>query len=134
MFFDTEIFAHKSILGGPIEFLTQLSGVKIRPMLFIVHLPKRGNLSYQKLFRNLWSNQFLDATVPQIVSKKVPEHGLKSKISDNNEETVFVYHFNPFTGMYDTKLFSFGWQLFPEKLRNLKGHPMHIEKYLGISN
>ena len=126
MFFDSTNFRYESHLSGPIEFLKQLPELNTRPKLLIVHLPRKGNFAYRKLFRNLWTNQFLDVTVLQIIDRKVPQRGANSKILKNNQETPVVYNFNPLTGIYDTKVFSSRYQLFPDKLRDFYGHSMSI--------
>ena len=115
-----------SCLSNPVEFLTRFYSVHSRPKILIIHFPKKKNFAYRKLFRKLWNRQFLDVTILQFAEKNISQHQPGSKILGKNQETIFVYNFNPFTGIYAKEIFSSRSQLFPNKLRNMHGYEMKI--------
>ena len=125
-FCDSSSQSFESLLSRSIKFLTELSGVNTRPKLLIIHLVEKDKFAYRKFFRDLWSKLFLDVTILQIIERKRFETGTGFELIKEKQERTFLYNFNPFTGIFDKKIFSFGSQMFPDKLRNLHGHRMNI--------
>ena len=126
LFLDSSNSSYESRLLRPIKFFTDISGVNSRPKILVIHLTERNNFAYRKLFRNLWSKKFLDVTVLQIVQENVPKGNIQSKILESNSKIAFLFHFNPFTGIYDKQIFSARSQLFPNKLHDLNQHGISI--------
>ena len=110
-------------LSGRIKFLNRLSEEHSRPRCLIIHLLKKKNFAYRKLLREMWSKQFLDASVLQVVEKNFSHHAI---LSNGFQDSAMIYSFNPFTSIFTRQTLYSELPLFPNKLKDMHGYGIKV--------
>lgn len=105
------------------DILTELCQNRKRPRYLMIFFQEKKNQNYELLVRQLWSKQFVDATVLQIMQSR----DRRIVISlDIDQEIVTLHYFDPFTEIATSRDYSRKVHWFPDKLRDMNGYQMNI--------
>ena len=100
-----------------LEFVIKISRTRSRPKCLIILLRKES-YSYVDFLKYLWSKQFLDVSIVELVEESPRREGLFVIV---RSETM-LHYLNPFTNKYTMEKFSIKSKLFSDKLQNLHGY------------
>ena len=102
------------------DFVIQLSSMKIRPYYLLIIFSEKNNFRGHKLFQLMWSRRFLDVTILELVKTTSKEKERNFPSEENLQKYVpMIHNFNPFSKVYTKKRFSTKTIWFPDKLLNL---------------
>ena len=124
----SQIEEHSSLirfnLTNLFSIVNRISGVRTKPKCLLLHFSKRA-FNYEKLLRKVWSKQFLDFSVLEII-----ELGTSGfQFIQNRLEIPTLHFWNPFLETYTRKIYSRKTKLFPTKLTNLNGYQIKVGFY-----
>ena len=120
----TQINENLFDLSKAINFISEVSG--LRPKCLIILLEQQISRNYKKVFQTMWSEQFLDVTLLEIL---ILEQDKNHLFLNKHQENVTIQNFNPFTDSIIKEEYTSAVRLFPEKLRNLHSYPIRIGYY-----
>ena len=113
------------ILIDPIEYILKLCKASISPKFLIILVQEQKNYSYETLLRRMWSKKILDATVLEIKEKKLSQN----RFTQRYQENITIHYFNPFKNTMIKEGYSSTTSWFPDKLRDIKKHPVTVGLY-----
>ncbi|KAJ8687246.1 hypothetical protein QAD02_023040 [Eretmocerus hayati] len=97
---------------------------------YVIHLVSNIEFDLRHFFRLAWSWKFLDLTVIKWTQEElgVSKNGIKSSQVMDYRGLVCIY--NPYNDSLSKGILTAGAELFPDKLRNVNGHPLRITTLL----
>ena len=105
-------------LSVPLDFLFQLTKFKLRPKCLFIFLSNIA-LSHEQFLNYMWSKDFLDTTILEIIYKTSGIFSLPS-------ESANLHFFNPFSKIYSRGEYTSKTILFPNKLKDLQGYRIDV--------
>ena len=117
-----EYYHFNSQASDLIKILSYLSGTSTSAKILADILSKEKLPSYGGLFQRMWSKDFLDFTILEIVKKLETNRSLLTHRLD----LISVHQFNPFTKIYTKKEYTTNTVIFPNKLLNLNDFKIKV--------
>lgn len=104
------------------SLVSNLKPNRSRPKILIIFTKKITLQKSNSLLRQMWSHDFLDATIVSIYPRKgVMNHEIAKSL-----QKIILFYYNPHTNSSRSKKFSPEVQWFPDKTKNLHGHNLTV--------
>lgn len=107
-----------------VDFLIPQLSVRERPKCLIVYcnFANYNENNVMNILKYAWQKKFLHFSIVELIY-----------FNANNYRFSLIYYFNPFNEVVHKKEFRKDIEIFPEKLRNGFGYPLHIFKGLRVA-
>ena len=109
-----------------IKMFSHLSGENTKPLALAIVLSSEKLPSYERLLQGMWTANFLDFTVLEVLQQKKSNNQL---LLDHSQIIISVHQYNPFNKIYTKRNYSSKMVIFPTKLRDLNGFKMKVSSF-----